>query len=133
MIGAGAVEILSHLPLLTSPQTSQLATKIISLQWKDSALLAEVIKISWNSWVKAVSSGGGEDLRHFWFRLLATLHNSQLNSEWRDEIAGDTEKPSLGNTSALVIPTSSSVITNIFIQSGELWPICLRLCPTSNF
>ena len=72
----GALEILSHLPLLTSPQTSQLATKIISLQWKDSALLAEVIKISWNSWVKAVSSGGGEDLRRFWFRLLATLHNS---------------------------------------------------------
>ena len=112
MIGAGAVEFLSHLPLPTSPQTSQLATEIISLQWSDSALLAEVIKISWNSWVKAVSSCGGEDLRRFWFRLLATLHNSQLNSEWGDEIAGDIEKPSLGNTSSLVIPTPAPVLTN---------------------
>ena len=110
LIGAGAVEVLSHLPLPTSHQTSQLATEIISLQWKDSALLAEVIKISWNSWVKAVSSCGGEDLRRFWFRLLAALHNSA--SEWGDEIAGDTEKPSLGNTSSLVIPTSASVPTN---------------------
>ena len=112
------MEILSHLPLLTSPQTSQLATEIISLQWKDSALLAEVIKISWNSWVKAVSSGGGEDLRRFWFRLLAALHNSV--SEWGDEIAGDTEKPSLGNTSSLVIPTSASVITStVILRSAQ--------------
>ena len=78
------------------PVSSQLATEIISLQWKDSALLAEVIKISWNSWVKAVSSGGGEEVRHLWFQLLASLHNSA--SEPGDEIAGDIEKPSLGNT-----------------------------------
>ena len=77
------MEILSHLPLPPGPQTSQLATEIISLQWSDSALLAEVIKISWNSWVKAVSSGGGEDLRRFWFRLLAALHNSTLSGGTR--------------------------------------------------
>ena len=98
MIGAGAVEFLSHLPLPTSPQTSQLATKIISLQWQDSALLAEVIKISWNSWVKAVSSGGTADVRSFWFRLLATLHNS--TSRPGDEIVGDTERPTVGNISS---------------------------------
>ena len=96
LIGAGAVEVLSHLPLPTSPQTSQLASEIISLQWKDKALLAETIKISWNSWVKAVSSSGGEDVSRLWFRLLASLHNSA--SEPGDEIAGDIEKPSLGNT-----------------------------------
>ena len=80
LIGAGAVEVLSHLPLPTSPETSQLATELTSLQWTDSALLTETIKISWNSWVKAVSSGGGEDLRRFWFRLLATPgHSSQLS------------------------------------------------------
>ena len=99
LIGAGAVEVLSHLPLPTSPETSQLATELTSLQWTDSALLTETIKISWNSWVKAVSSGGTADVRSFWFRLLATLHNS--TSRPGDEIVGDTERPTVGNISSL--------------------------------
>ena len=121
LIGAGALEVLSHLPLLPGPQTSQLATEIISLQWSDKVLLAEVIKISWNSWVKAVSSSGSEDVKRFWLRLLATLHNSV--SERGDEIAGEIERPSPGNTSSLVIPTSASVITNtLILRSAQTSP-----------
>ena len=107
LIGAAAVEILSRLPLSPSPRTSQLASEISSLQWTDNVLLAETIKISWNSWVMTVSASGSEDTGRFWFQILAALHNS--GSEPGVEIGGDIEKPSPGQISSLLRPTSASV------------------------
>ena len=98
LIVASAVEILSQLHVSPSPHTSHLASSITSLQWTDNVLLAETIKISWNSWVKTVSSSGNEELERFWFQILAALHNS--GCEPGAEIGGDIKRPSPGKTFA---------------------------------
>ena len=93
-LAVGSLEMMSLLP--TSPHTMELASQILSLDWADRSLLAESVKISWNTWAKAVSSSGPLEISRFWSWMLASLHNTAV-TEPGDQIAYDLQQPTRGN------------------------------------
>ena len=94
LLAVGAMELLTSV----TGSDSELASLMTSLDWRDTNLLAEAIKICWNSWLLHETSNPTSDGNPFWSRMLSTLHDGAVTKDRIGELV-EREGPTPGNRS----------------------------------